>query len=165
MTETEDQGRPWGMCAAYGCPLLGSVGSEGKWYCFCHCGRPSSMNDAISMKLRSDDCWAIVEAALSIRRCFGSFGDKPDEYRRVQARLVNAGRKDMLMGEADCSPYRPGKPIVKMWLARLESELIRMTCSSIVVRPSGIVQTASVIGPTHALQHFTEVPDGRPIPE
>ncbi|WP_261534472.1 hypothetical protein [Burkholderia multivorans] len=45
----------------------------------------------------------------------------------------------------------PGKPIVRMWLARLESELIKLTASAGRQQgPSGIVKTGTVIGPTHA---------------
>lgn len=61
------------------------------------------------------------------------------------------------MGAPDESPHRPGKPIVRMWLARLESELMRLSGGSRGAGASGVVQTAPVIGPTHAMQHYAEV--------
>ncbi|MBB3257689.1 hypothetical protein F4827_002554 [Paraburkholderia bannensis] len=116
---SEELGQPWGMCAAFGCPLLGTVGSEGRWYCFCHVNKPSNFNDAITRELR-DRQMPIVEATLSIRRHFSSFHDVPEAYRAIQRLLIDADRKDLLLGAggADCSPHRPGKPIVKMWLTR-----------------------------------------------
>lgn len=146
----------WGICAAHGCPLLGTLGGS-PWYCFCHHGRPNGANDAITARLRSDELLPIVQATLDIRRCFGSFRDYPDIYRSLQQRLIQADRRDLLLGEADCSPHRPGKPIVKQWLARLERELIKATADSGRQQGlSGIVPTAPVIGPTHAIRHYTE---------
>lgn len=157
MSDVVEQGRPWGMCAAYGCPLFGSMGSDGKWFCFCHINKPSSMNDAISMKLRGDECWAIVAATLDIRRCSSSFRENEDIYRRLQHRLITADRRDMLFGDADCSPERPGKPIVKMWLGRLEAELMRLTGDGGLSRsPTPI---SPIIGPTHAMRHYSEPRD------
>ncbi|MDN7481905.1 hypothetical protein QZM38_13830 [Burkholderia orbicola] len=149
-------GQAWGMCAAFGCPLLGSVGSDGKWYCFCHAGRPSGSNDAVTLTLREH--MPIVESTLSIRRHFGSFRDDPNGYRAIPRALTEHGRTDLLLGKADESPHKPGKPIVRMWLARLERELISLTADLGQRRlDTGIVPTAPVIGPTHALQHYTEI--------
>lgn len=151
------EGRPWGLCAAYGCPLLGSVGSDGRWYCFCHAGRPSAVNDAISQKLRSDELAPIVRSTLDIRFNSSSFYGKDDAYRMIQQRLIRMGRRDLLLGEADCSPHRPGKPIVRMWLQRLER--ILMDATKDIGEPeriSSTVQTAPVIGPTHAMEHYTD---------
>ncbi|MBR8147053.1 hypothetical protein [Burkholderia vietnamiensis] len=144
-----ESGQAWGMCAAYGCPLLGTMGGD-KWYCFCHANRPNGSNDDITNVLRSDAAWAIVQATLDIRRHFGSFVDAPDAYRRIQQRLIEADRRDLLLGKADESPNKPGKPIVRTWLARLESELVKLTASAGRQQgPSGIVKTGTVIGPTH----------------
>jgi hypothetical protein len=145
----------WGMCAANGCPLFGTLGGH-PWYCFCHHGRPNGANDAITMRLRGELA-PIVEATLNIRRCFSSFRDHPDVYRSIQKALIDADRRDLLLGEADSSPHRPGRPIVKQWLARLERELIRATadCGQ-QLGLSSIARTASVIGPTHAMTHYTE---------
>ncbi|WP_103852149.1 hypothetical protein [Burkholderia pseudomallei] len=151
---SEVQGQSWGMCPAYGCPLLGTVGSDGKWYCFCHAGRPSAANDAITQTLHAHA--PIVDATLSIRRHFSSFRDDPGAYRSIQRALLEHGREDLLFGKADESPHRPGKPIVKQWLARLERELMRLTSGLGQQRIPTTVPTAPVIGPTHAMQHYTE---------
>lgn len=151
----EVAGQPWGYCAAYGCPLLGSVGSDGRWYCFCHAGRPTNQNDAITLLLREH--MPIVQSTISIRGHAGSFHADPEGYRAIQRALTDHGRKDLLMGAPDESPHRPGKPIVRMWLARLESELMRLSGGSRGAGASGVVQTAPVIGPTHAMQHYAEV--------
>lgn len=150
-------GQPWGQCAAYGCPLLGTMGSEGKWYCFCHVNQPSMRNDQITLKLREH--MPIVQSTLSIRGHFSSFRDDPDGYRAIQRALIAHGRSDLLLGSADESPRRPGKPIVRMWLARLECELIMLTGGGGGPPPgsSGIAPTAPVIGPTHAMEHYTEI--------
>lgn len=147
---SEIQGQPWGMCAAYGCPLFGSLGGA-PWYCFCHANRPPASNDAITGILHGDAAWAIVQATLDIRRHSSSFADAPNAYRRIQQRLIEADRRDLLLGKVDESPHKPGNPIVRMWLARLESELIKLTASAGTQHgPSGIVKTGTVIGPTHA---------------
>lgn len=147
------EGRPWGMCAAYGCPLFGSLGSGDRWWCFCHVNKPSGMNDEITQKLRSAELEAIVQTTLELRANFCALRDVPRVYRNMQERLRRIGREDLLLGEKDCSPHRPGKPIVKMWLARLEMELIDATGSARIQNAPAL---APVIGPTHALQHYTE---------
>ncbi|MGN6657069.1 MAG: hypothetical protein ACTHJ9_17250 [Rhodanobacter sp.] len=150
-------GQAWGMCAAFGCPLFGTMGRGGDWYCFCHWGKQSGANDAVTAKLRSGECLPIVEATLDIRRCFSSFRDCPDIYRALQKRLADVGRRDLLLGEIDSSPHRPGKPIVKQWLARLERELMRLTEDiGTQLRMPTTVPSVPVIGPTYAMQHYTE---------
>lgn len=122
---SEPPGQPWGRCAAFGCPLLGTLGSEGQWYCFCHVNKPATQNSAITARLRGRLA-PIVETTLDIRRCGASFHESPDLYRAIQKRLVSISRHDLLFGfnGADCSPYQPRAPIVRMWLARLESVLL-----------------------------------------
>jgi hypothetical protein len=144
------EGRPWGLCAAYGCPLLGSIGSDGRWYCFCHVHKPSTLNDAISQELRGE-LMPIVQSTLDIRAHHSSFHDAPNAYRMIQERLTRAGRKDLLLGNADCSPHRPGQPMVKAWLMRLERVLIDATNELGKPKPlATTVPTKPVIGPTHA---------------
>lgn len=151
MSETNDQA--WGMCAAFGCPLFGTLGHDGHWYCFCHAGKPSVFNDAITRELREHQM-PIVEATLSIRQHFSSFRDAPDAYRSIQNKLIGMDRRDLLFGNADCSPHRPGKPIVKMWLQRLEAVLIEATADiGAQKRIASTVPTAKVIGPTHVSKH------------
>jgi hypothetical protein len=150
----EIDGQPWGMCAAFGCPLLGSMGSDGRWYCFAHVNKPSGMNDAITAKLRGPLA-SVVETTLDIRRCGASFHDSPGLYRAIQRRLLEANRRDLLLGAngADRSPHvSNGAPIVKQWLARLES-FIETACAEVggAKLAHSNVPTAPVIGPTHAM--------------
>lgn len=156
---SEINGQAWGMCAAFGCPLFGTLGHDGQWYCFCHAGKPSVFNDAITRELRENQM-PIVEATLSIRRHFSSFYDTPDAYRAIQNKLIGMDRRDLLLGNSDCSPHKPGKPIVRMWLMRLEAVLIAATADiGQQKRISSAVPTAKVIGPTHAMQHYTDPQD------
>lgn len=56
----------WGMCEAYGCPLLGVHGVSGKWYCGCHFNVEPALNDAITAELhRQKD---LVKFVLMKRR-------------------------------------------------------------------------------------------------
>jgi hypothetical protein len=151
---TTTDGRPWGMCYVYGCPLLGSIGhqaGDGKWFCFCHINMPSNKNDEITMALNSERLDFIVKTTLDIRACGGSFFLHPGVYRRIQERLRAAGRPDLLLSsEIDASPHRPGKPIVNMWLMRLERELIDGSTGENRGSAPATVPTAPVLGPTHA---------------
>jgi hypothetical protein len=163
VNEVTTEGRPWGMCYCYGCPLLGTVGhsaGDGKWYCFCHLNMPSDKNDAITMKLNSPDLDFIVRTTLEIRSVGSSFYDHPNLYRRIQERLTLADRKDLLFNAdgKDTPPVLPhGRkvgPTVKMWLARLEGILMDATKGALGPGHYPLtVPTAPVIGPTHASRH------------
>lgn len=54
------------LCAAYGCPLLGVLGSGGKWYCGCHFNADQNLNDAITAELHRRP--EIVERIMLARR-------------------------------------------------------------------------------------------------
>jgi hypothetical protein len=141
-----DEQRP-GMCAAYGCPLFGTVGSDGRWFCFCHVNKPNPINDSITRVLREEQMH-IVEATLSIRRNFGSFHVDPDAYRALRRSLIEADRKDLLLG---------AREPVRAWLLRLERHLIDSVADiGEQKRLPTTVPTAPVIGPTHATEHFSE---------
>jgi hypothetical protein len=144
----------WGMCAAYGCPLAGSLGSEGRWYCYCHANKPSVENDRITQVLRDDYDW-LVQSTLEIRGKRGT-KDWPGIYRNIQQRLIRADRSDLLLCEKDESPHKPGYRNTTIWLMRLERELIEATDSGNVKKISNAVPTAPVVGPTHAMEHYTE---------
>lgn len=138
-----------GMCAAYGCPLFGTVGSDGRWFCFCHVNKPTVLNDSITRVLREEQMH-IVDATLSIREHLGSFFGEEVAYRAIQKSLVEGGRKDLLM-----SPTEKQNGGCRAWLLRLERALID-SISSIgeQKRIPTTVPTAPVIGPTHALEHY-----------
>lgn len=139
----DTQAQPWGMCAAYGCPLAGSMGSGGQWWCFCHWEQPSTVNSAITMTLRSHGVLCRLSLALRGR----------DEYAIALCRRELKGhpRGDELAFDREKDRNAYG------WLLRIERALIEMTGSAAKRESSPVtVGTASVIGPTHAMQHYTE---------
>ncbi|MGY6240559.1 hypothetical protein ACW910_24255 (plasmid) [Burkholderia ambifaria] len=157
------QGRPWGACAAFGCPLAGSMGQnagDGRWYCFCHINRPSSANDAITMMLNSDEYSFIVRTTLETRAVNSDFFSHQDAWKRILVRMKTADREDLLPGDLDKSPApsKVGKPpLVSLWLRRLENILVDQAnkVAEQYMRPR-FATTAPVIGPTHAIQHYQE---------
>jgi hypothetical protein len=54
------------FCAAYGCPLMGTFGVNGKWYCPCHHNADPSLNDAITAELHRQK--ATVDRIVLARR-------------------------------------------------------------------------------------------------
>lgn len=60
-------------CAAYGCPLLGSFGVGGKWFCVCHFRANAAVNDAITAELNRHR--GIVDALLLARRTGAGHAD------------------------------------------------------------------------------------------
>ncbi|PTB28864.1 hypothetical protein C9I56_11280 [Paraburkholderia caribensis] len=151
---SEPNGTPWGMCAAYGCPLPGTVGSESRWYCFCHVNKPSNFNDAITRELREKQK-PIVDAIaiLRVRGC--SFYGSDSEYRAIQQLLIGADRRDLLMSADE---KQTGG--ARAWLQRLERALIDACAGFGQQKPIPLaVPTAPVIGPTHA-SNFHPYADG-----
>lgn len=129
-------------CAAYGCPLAGSMGTGEKWYCFCHYGKASETNDRITRVLQDMDF--IAQSVLDIRGGQSS-PEWPVILRNIEARLVRGGREDLLMGDMDSSPCRPNQPVTNIWLMRLERVLID-ACQT----------RGAVIGATKAAEHYSE---------
>lgn len=163
MSVEMNPGEPWGKCFVSGCPLFGSMGRGSDWACYCHYNaEPGHFNEITNMLIRER---AIGESAVEIRMYYGS-EHWAGAYRDIQKRLIAAERQDMLFN-ADgkdtppSPPCRPGMPpVVKMWLARLESELCHMADE---IGQSGrlpfvprTVPTAAVVGPTHAMTHYSE---------
>jgi hypothetical protein len=140
------EGQPWGMCAAYGCPLAGSMGSGGQWWCFCHHEQPSSANAAITMVLRANGVLCRLSLALRGR------DEEAISLCRQELRGHALGGELAFNREKDRNAYG--------WLLRIERALIEMTAHVGKRQPiSSAVQTAPVIGPTHAIQHYTERSD------
>lgn len=139
------------MCAAYGCPLFGSLPSDGRYFCFCHANKPSVLNDSITRVLREEQMH-IVESTLDLRRHFCSFYGEDSAYRAIQKRLIDGGRKDLLM-----SALEKQTGGVRAWLLRLERALLDSIAGiGEQKRIPTTVPTAPVIGPTHALEHYSE---------
>lgn len=147
-----------GQCAIYGCPLTGSLGRGDAWVCFCHYDASASDLQAITAVLRRHK--AVGAAACDIRLFYGT-DDWPTAYRGIRRRLLDAGMADMLPGggdqgeatDVDCAAQRPGRPIVKEWLARLEGYLLHACDAVRSARTSRyvpfLVPTAPIVGPTH----------------
>lgn len=139
----EQPGQPWGMCCVFGCPLLGTVGSDGAWYCFCHVNKPSTLNNAITARLRGRLA-AIVETTLDIRRHGSSFHESPDTYRTIQKRFVSMARHDLLLGFNGADRVSPhARPDVRIWLARLESVLIAAVADIGATKPVDLATPAA----------------------
>lgn len=145
-------GQAWGMCAAFGCPLFGTLGSDGAWYCFCHVGKPSVFNDAITRELR-DKQGVVVDMTLAIRRdTLGS------EWSPEAAAAVKALKTHPQAGELAFN--RSKDMSARAWLQRLERYLIEATADiGEQKRIAATVPTAKIIGPTHA-SNFHPYADG-----
>lgn len=146
---SEELGQPWGMCAAFGCPLLGTMGSEGRWYCFCHVNKPSNFNDAITRELREKQ-QAVVDVTLALRRD-SIHGSRSRELTAARVALkAHPMGAELAYGKRDGSAYA--------WLGRLEAHLLASTGDiGVQQRIATTVPTAPVIGPTHAMEHYAEI--------
>lgn len=58
-------GIAWGICEAHGCPLVGSYGVGGKWFCCCHFRAPVATFDGITAEINRHR--NLVDAALLAR--------------------------------------------------------------------------------------------------
>lgn len=145
---SETNGQAWGMCAAFGCPLFGTLGHDGQWYCFCHAGKPSVFNDAITRELRENES-EVVDVTLALRR---------DSIHGNSSRELGAARtalKSHALG-AELS-FKKTDGNATGWLLRLERHLIERTADiGQQKRIASAVPTAKVIGPTHAMQHYSD---------
>ena len=147
---SDTNGQAWGMCAAFGCPLFGTMGSDGAWYCFCHVGKPGVFNDAITRELR-DKQIEVVDITLQIRRD-SVHGEPSNAMRELRVAL----RQHPAGASLAFSPKTDGN--ASAWLLRLERHLIESTGDiGTQKRIPSTVQTAPVIGPTHALTHYTDM--------
>jgi hypothetical protein len=136
-------GTPWGMCEAVGCPLNGTVGHGGKWFCFCHANAGAGRREAITAALTR--CEWLVNATLDVRRFYGT-ADWETVRAGVDRLLADNKRRDLLMGNADFGS-------TTAWLARLERALLEVVGGAGTQQP---IPSAPVTGPTSAPLHFAE---------
>ncbi|MGG1947086.1 hypothetical protein AB1286_20095 [Trinickia sp. NRRL B-1857] len=138
----------WGYCAAHGCPLFGSLGGS-PWYCFCHHGRPNGANDAITQCLRNSEA-TVVALTKAIRA--DSISGAKSEATAIALRELKA---HPMAGELSFNRSKDGN--ARAWLLRLERHLLDATAEFGRQQGlSGMVPTAPIIGPTHALDHYQE---------
>ncbi|MFM0101978.1 hypothetical protein PQR01_00320 [Paraburkholderia rhynchosiae] len=143
---SDANGQAWGMCAAFGCPLFGTMGSDGGWYCFCHAGKPSVFNDAITRELRENQI-EVVDITLQIRRDSIRGG-----WSHAMRELRVALRQHPDGTSLAFSPKTDGN--ASAWLLRLERHLIQATADiGQQKRIASTVPTAQIIGPTHVSKH------------
>lgn len=143
---SNSNGQAWGMCAAFGCPLLGTMGSDGGWYCFCHAGKPSTFNDAITRELRENQ-QAIVDLTLAIRR-----DSLHAKWSKEASDAVILLKHHPLAAELAFAKSKDGTS--RGWLQRLERHLIEATDDiGQQKRIPSTTQTAKIIGPTHVSKH------------
>lgn len=131
-----DSGQAWGMCSAYGCPLLGTLGSGGQWWCFCHHEQPPSANAAITLALR--------ERFSTICRLTIALRGRDEEAIRLSRQELRGhpnGHDLAFRADADKNAYG--------WLLRLERFLIEQTSALGRGAPAHRDPIGGVIGPTH----------------
>jgi hypothetical protein len=162
MSVEMNPGSPWGKCFVDACPLFGSLGRGSDWACFCHYRADSGSFNEITHLLLTE-LRPVGESACEIRMCYGK-DVWPETFKRIQKRLREANRPDLLFNaegkDTPPSPPCPAgmKPVVRMWLARLEREM-ESRCGEVgrpMQLPGFTPPTAPIIGPTHAMTHYTE---------
>lgn len=133
-----------GGCAAFGCPLAGSMGSAGHWWCFCHHEASDGSLQAVTAAIRaSSPLW---ETVMDIRS--NLFSDDWDEaYRQIKFRIKQANDAGK---EAKYWRFQAEKPL--NWLYRLEGLLFMQVVLVKVERHKGPkLATVPIIGPTKAV--------------
>lgn len=83
------------LCAAFGCPLLGTFGVNSKWYCACHFNANPSLNDAITAELHRQK--PLVDRIVSLRR-------NHEADAALEGELVNLVRE---IGQQQSIPTAP----------------------------------------------------------
>lgn len=109
--------RPAGACAAYGCPLLGTMSTStagGEFWCFAHFGKDAGRLQRITAELHRVK-WLIQ--AISDVRLRDQHQDYNAAFERICHDFALAQRKDLLWTAPES---------VEQWLIRLERELTTM---------------------------------------
>ena len=148
MTHTHEDriaNRPQHLCAAYGCPLIGSMSTSTSgstdWWCFAHFGATPGQYQAITSELHSLE-W-LAQAVHDVR-----FHDKPGTeasrraFQAIEHQLTLHKRPDLLWIRP--SMTHQGEKRYR-WLERLEAALKVMLDEAGVLNPSSF-QAALPIG-------------------
>lgn len=113
MSEERTADRPSYLCAAYGCPMLGTMSSGtggGEFMCHVHYRRPASLLQSITVEVNFHQ-W-LAHAIRDIR----ARSHNPDwrkTYERIQNDLAQSERTDLTHKRES----------VDQWMVRLEAEL------------------------------------------
>lgn len=110
--------RPANLCAAYGCPLQGTMttspGAGADWWCCCHFGQNVGVMQAITSEINR--LGHVHRAINEIRAGFGRpYGDWAQIVRAIGIELTAAKREDLC-------PIRGER--ARDWMVRLETDLL-----------------------------------------
>ena len=118
MTDLRDRtaDRPSHLCAAYGCPMLGSMsgvigGTE--WWCWLHFGRDLGRMQAITSEIRRN-AW-LADAITALRIALDDGRDSPEwakSFQKFGHECATENRNDLLWLEGESETQ---------WLLRLET--------------------------------------------
>lgn len=106
--------RPGYLCAAYGCPMIGTMSastSGGDFMCCLHFGKEPNELQAITVEINRN-LW-LAEAIRDIR-CSARNPGWRETYQKIINDLTVAGRDDLM-------PKHDG---LIAWMVRLETELL-----------------------------------------
>lgn len=158
MTHTHEDriaNRPAHLCAAYGCPLIGSMCSSTsgstEWWCFAHFGAQAGQFQAITNEMHRLRWLAM--AVHDVR-----FHDKPGTqaskaaFQTIERELTAHGREDLLWIRP--SGEHPGEKRYR-WLERLENALKTALDDAGVLDPSSFQAKLPIGG--GAPSSFTQV--------
>jgi len=120
--------RPRHLCAAYGCPLVGtstsSTSGADDWYCFAHFGAEFGKYQAITSELNRTS-W-LAHACRDVRQFAPGSKESKKAFQLITHELGMANRKDLLLLQGETRAK---------WLARLEEELRRIVRLSLPPEP------------------------------
>lgn len=136
------------LCAAYGCPLLGSASTSttggSEWWCALHFGKDAGLIQQITSTMNRHR-W-LSDAITTIRTNARPKHDWTAEMQRVLHDLQAAGRDDLRWNRPESAPA---------WIARLETALMEIVASE--VRPVVVTQ-AGLLDPDTWLKANAELP-------
>jgi hypothetical protein len=127
--------RPPHLCAAYGCPLLGSSASSttgtSEWWCSLHFGKDAGLMQQITGSMNRHR-W-LSDAITIIRVNARPKHNWTAHMSRVLHDLQGAGRDDLRWNGIESAPA---------WITRLETALMQLVASEVqpvVVTQAGLI--------------------------
>ncbi|TWI69040.1 hypothetical protein IP91_00105 [Pseudoduganella lurida] len=115
--------RPQHLCAAYGCPLIGSMSSSTtgstEWWCFAHFGANAGKLQAITSEMHRLR-WLSM-AVHDVRHHPPGTAESRAAFQMIERQLTAHQRPDLLWKRK--ADHHSGGEARSTWLARLESAL------------------------------------------